>query len=607
MKSIEADTCTRSFSRPLQEYMPPREICDELVRLYLRTFEAVLRVLHVPNFQRDYLQYWINPQAASESLILQLLLVMAIGTCFYQDTAATEGTLHRQATHWIQACHLRLAAPFRKKHLNLRGVQSQCLLVIALLTNTNAVGGDLAWISAASLVQNAMAVGLHNPPSQLPVDSLEAEVRRRLWATILELAVQCSLDSGGHPIISARALNYELPSNLNDSQISDSTETLPAGHPMTTFTQSSIQCALLGSLPIRLRIAEALSRSQGELSYDTALRMGAELTAACRETSKLIDSFLSSPLTAADDARPREFQIKMQDLLTRRFLLLLHAQFAYKAPSDVAYHFSRTVCHECSLLLLSPWSSSADDAEPLATRRRGSKNGAAPWSSLQDYASLQLFGDGLFKNTFLVASLIVCGEVLQQLRDDSSPAASSPPLARRELLQAVEHAARLARRRVRAGETNAKAAALFACLRARIGAHSVPQQQQPQQRAALAAAMRAVLGECCGVLAARLRGQSGPGLPPVGSSGGSAAYATNDPGGASWLNVAPVTTTGVGGGVGGGGGSSRPPVHFPDVLGGGFPDLPIGGNNRPSASSVERRLSDSSLSFDGSETWHASS
>lgn len=339
MKSKGPDS--RSPPKLLQEYMPPREICDELVRLYLRTFESVFRVLHVPCFRRDYLQYWSDPQPASESSVVQLLLVMAIGACFYEETSATDGvaTLRCQATHWIHASHVRLAAPFRKKNLSLRRVQSQCLLVIALLTNTNAVGGDLASISVASLVQSAMAVGLHIAPSQLPVNILEAEIRRRLWATILEMVVQCSLDSGTLPVIPAGAvLNCEFPSNLNDSQISDSSETLPAGHPTDQFTQSSMQRALLKSLPIRLRIAELLSRFQGELSYDTALRLGAELTAACRETSKLIDSFLSSQPTASGP-RPRAFQIRIQDLLARRFLLLLHAQFAHKATGNVAYHF----------------------------------------------------------------------------------------------------------------------------------------------------------------------------------------------------------------------------------------------------------------------------
>ncbi|GKT51793.1 transcription factor mlcR [Colletotrichum spaethianum] len=515
----------------LREYMPPREVCDELVRLYLRTFESVFRVLHVPCFRRDYLRYWSNPQPASEPLVVQLLLVMAIGTCFYQDAVATDGaaTLRCQATHWIHACQVRLAAPFRKKHLSLRRVQSQCLLVIALLTNTNAVGGDLAGISVASLVQSAMAVGLHIAPSQLPVSPLEAEVRRRLWVTILELAVQCSLDSGTHPVIPAEALNCEFPSNLNDSQISDSTETLPMGHATSTFTQSSIQCALLRSLPIRRRIAELLSRFQGELSYDTALRMGAELTAACRETSKLIDSFLLSPATA-NGPRPRAFHIKIQDLLARRFLLLLHAQFAHKATSNVAYHFSRTMCQECALLLLSPPSSQG--GEPTRRRKTGAGddgsdddyNGdnahtdtetnaaAAPWLSLQDFANLQLFGGSVFNNTFLAASLIVCAEVLQQLREDSSPVASS--LSRRELLHALEHATSLTRRRVRAGETSVKAAAFFACMHACISAR----RTLLQHALVVADTVRTALAECCAVLEARLRGPIGSGVVYVDGS-----------------------------------------------------------------------------------------
>jgi len=499
-------------------------------------------VLHVPSFQLSYQQFWSNPQASSEPFVLQLILIMAVGTCFYQDASAAKSaaTLHCEATHWIYACHRRLAAPVRKKDLDLRRVQSQCLLVIALLTNTNAVSGDLVGMSVASLVQSAMAVGLHIAPSQLPINSLEAEIRRRLWATILELVVQCSLDSGIHPAVSAESLNCEFPSNLDDSQISESTEALPTGHPASTFTQCSMQRALLRSLPIRLRIAEALSQFQGDaLTYEATLRMGAELTAACRETSKLIDSFMSRTSTG-HGARPRAFHIKILDLLARRFLLLLHAQFAHKATSDVAYHFSRTVCQECSLLLLSPPSSHDGESTRCPLRRNGigetdmnsdsdydnadveldsdpdtdaaaATTAAAPWSSLQDYANLQLLGSGLFKNTSLAASIIVCAEVLQQQREDSSPVTSSPSLpVRRELLRTLEHTARLTRRRVCAGETSVKAAAFFTCMRAYIQDGA---RRSPQQRAIIVAdTIHDALAECCAILEARLRSPCSSGI-----------------------------------------------------------------------------------------------
>ncbi|RYP70949.1 hypothetical protein DL769_004782 [Monosporascus sp. CRB-8-3] len=489
------------LSKPLREFMPPREISDRLVQLYLRTFESVFRVMHVPTFKRDYVQYWSNPQAASECLEIQLLLVVAIGTCFYQDPSSPDGadgpTLHEQSTQWIHAAHFRLAAPFRKKHLDLRGVQTQCLLVLALLTNTNAVGGDLFWMTTASLAQSAMAIGLHFGPSQLPVSTFEAEIRRRLWATVLELAVQAGLDSGMHPVIPAETLDScELPSNLDDSQISESTKTLPASQPMTTLTQNSIQCALMKSLPIRLKIAEALSRFRSEIPYDSTQRMGAELTVYLRETSDLIDSFTPTP--------PSAFQIQLQDLLARRFLLILHAQYAHKASSDVQYYFSRAVCLECSLLLLSPSHNGSSTNEPRRDRGRDSSNNAP--SSHDDYTNLRVYGDGLFKNVFLAAAINVCAEFLLQLCEDSAPAAAS--LSRRELLQAIEDAAALTRRRILRGETSVKAHVFLACVLAKTGASKrrrSSSQNKPQTDQAVEDAGKRALDACCGVLEARMR------------------------------------------------------------------------------------------------------
>ncbi|KAE8383481.1 hypothetical protein BDV26DRAFT_287667 [Aspergillus bertholletiae] len=488
----------QSLSRPLRYLMPSREVSDRLVQLYLRTFESVLRVLHVPSFQEDYVQYWSNPEAAGESLVLQILLVMAIGTCFYPDSLSSEGagggpTLHDQSTQWIHAAHIRLTAPFRKKHLDLRGVQTQCLLVIALTTNTNAVGGDLTSITTASLIQSGMAIGLHLGPSQLPVTPLEAEVRRRLWATMLELAVQASLDSGMPPVISAETLDScELPSNLDDSQMSGSTTSLPASEPITTFSQSSIQCALLRSLPIRLKIAETLSQLRSELlPYDTARSMGAELTAVLRETSDLIDSFVPTP--------PSAFQIQLQDLLARRFLLILHAQFGHKASNDVNYHFSRTVCLDCSLLLLSP-SPNSSTSEDIAPHGR-----STPPSPVDDYTNLRLYGDGLFKSVFLAASLTVCTELLLQLREDSSPAASS--LSRRELIQAIEDATSLTRRRILRGETSVKAHTFLACVLAKVGVsrrRPSLQHKSPIDQVVVDTAKR-TLDSCAHILEARLR------------------------------------------------------------------------------------------------------
>ncbi|KAM5449064.1 hypothetical protein McanCB49686_006876 [Microsporum canis] len=447
------------LSQPLTRFIPSRETADRLVQLYLRTFESVFRVLHVPTFKQEYEQYWDDPQAASESFVLLLLLVMAIGTCFYQDLCLSDGandgtTLHERSTQWIFAAHMRLVVPFRKRNLNIRGVQLQCLLVLALLTNTSTVGGDLFWITTASLVQSAMAVGLHIKPVEFAIGPLEAEIRRRLWATVLELVVQASLDSGVDPIISAEALeSCELPSNLDDCQISKSTEILPESKPTGCFTQNSIQCALMRSLPIRLKITETLSRFHAKLQYEVARQMGAELTAILRETSDLIDSFTTT--------QPSVFQVQLQDLLARRFLLVLHGQFAHKASSDVNYYYSRTVCLESSQLLLAALHTHGSN------KPYGGQDANTVPSVQEDCINLLVYGDGIFKNVFLAAVITVCAEYLTQLRDDSSPAASS--LSRRELLQSIEDGAALTRRRILMGETSVKAHVFLACVLAKAG------------------------------------------------------------------------------------------------------------------------------------------
>ncbi|RYP05069.1 hypothetical protein DL765_009964 [Monosporascus sp. GIB2] len=373
---------------------------DRLVQLYLQTFESVFRVLHVPTFKRDYVQYWSNPQATSERLEIQLLLVVAI----------------------------------------------------------------------------AMATGLHFGPSQLPVSTFEAEIRRRLWATVLELAVQTSLDSGVHPVISGETLDScELPSNLDDSQISESTKTMPAPQPTTTLTQNSIQYALMRSLPIQFKIAGTLSRFRAESPYNSTQRMGAGLTVYLRETSDLIDLFDPTP--------PSAFQIQLQEPLG-------------------TYYFSRAVCLECSLPLLSPSHNNSSSNGPRRDRGRDSNNAH---SSHDDYTNLRVYGDGLFRNVFLAAAIDVYAQFLLQLCEVSAPAAVS--LSRRELLQAIEDAVALTHRRILKDETSVKTHVFLACVLAKTGASKrcrPSSQNKMQTDQAVEEAGRRALDACCDVLEARM-------------------------------------------------------------------------------------------------------
>lgn len=97
-----------------------------------------------------------------------------------------------------------------------------------------------------------MQMGLHHDPEYLPrMSPLNIELRRRLWATIMEMIVQSSLESGQPPLISFDDFDTKPPSNINDSEIDESTQTLPRPKDRTIFTDTSLQLALLQSLRIR--------------------------------------------------------------------------------------------------------------------------------------------------------------------------------------------------------------------------------------------------------------------------------------------------------------------------------------------------------------------
>ena len=82
-----------------KDYIPHREIADKLVNLYLRTCESIYRILHIPSFKEEYAEYWYDPSSANTMTAVKMLLVMAIGTCFYQDEGNED--LRSMAQQWV--------------------------------------------------------------------------------------------------------------------------------------------------------------------------------------------------------------------------------------------------------------------------------------------------------------------------------------------------------------------------------------------------------------------------------------------------------------------------------------------------------------------------
>ncbi|CAK7210382.1 hypothetical protein SCUCBS95973_000761 [Sporothrix curviconia] len=215
--------------------LPPRELADELVACYLWSTESLYRILHVPMFRREYEALWASlsgatttstaPQTTTAPLtkadmafVVQLKLVLAIGAATHRDHIA----LRTRAVRWFYAAQAWFAEPEYKAHLTMQILQIQILLLFA--REATNIGGALIWISVGDVVRTAVYMGLHRDPDRLPkrMSRLAAEMRRRLWNTILEVVVCTSLDAGGPAMLSITDFDTRPPSNIDDEALEES-------------------------------------------------------------------------------------------------------------------------------------------------------------------------------------------------------------------------------------------------------------------------------------------------------------------------------------------------------------------------------------------------
>lgn len=389
--------------------LPTQAVCDVLVNAYLRTFELIYRVIHIPSFWKEYRQLWTQPQSTATSFLMKLVLILALGTTFHPDRN-NRVHLRRLAHTWIYAAQWWLVGPSEKSTVNLDGLQVGCLLLLARQTNSLPA---TSWLSAGSVLRMAMAMGLHRSPDHFPaLSGYQSEMRARLWATVLELTLLSSLDAAMPLPFSLEDFDCTAPSNANDEQFDPEAETLPTPQSNEHFTDSSIQILLLKCLQSRVEAVQLLNNQHGrELSYETALRLGNELRSACRDIAALFHTSQNQPKQGGRTPGMTDFHLRFLDMYLRRYILFLHRPFMMKARTDPRFYLSRKVCLESCIVI-------ASYAEHLNL----------PSDTLDDISHLTIVGRGSFKGALSFDVITSLGlEIITQLEEEASTRSVGTP------------------------------------------------------------------------------------------------------------------------------------------------------------------------------------
>ncbi|KAL5115110.1 hypothetical protein ACEQ8H_007025 [Pleosporales sp. CAS-2024a] len=409
--------------------LPLRSVCDALVHHYLKTIESLYRILHVPSFQKTYEELWSGAPEPAMSFMVQLKLVLAIGTVFYDEYCS----MRTEATRWIYEAQTWLSSPDAKSKLGIEHMQTSILCLLA--REFADVGSELVWISAGALLREAMYIGLHKDPCSLPrMNFYQTEMRRRIWNTILELNLQFSLISGGACLISLEDFNTEPPGNYDDEEL---TRENPQHGPGHILTQTSSSIALRKTFPMRLTVVKFLNDVATSGTFEETLGIDAALKAAYKT--------LRQNLQTANVSGNYPFASAAIDFIMHRYISSLHLPYFNPSLHQAIYAFSRKTILDTSLKL---W-----------------KLGYSPLASSDtDLVRLCRGGAGFFRAFTFHACTFLAVELRTQLQDDDDC------VPRPDLLTIAEEGANYYLQCMEAGETGIKGYLLLRILGAQIDA-----------------------------------------------------------------------------------------------------------------------------------------
>lgn len=396
----------------LQALLPDRHLADRLVGLYFSSFETTFRILHRVQFLTEYDNFHRASRKNSSSsawstdiFAAKLLALMACASCFARNNIGPEmETIYspeRTAKEWIQAVVSWVKLLTNRAILSLDIIQIECLLLLA----QQAVGheGDFSWLAGGSLVRNAIVIGLHRDPSHYKAMSpYWGEMRRRIWATIVELDLQAALSLGAPVSISRNEYDCRPPSNLDDEDLRFDALTLPTPQPRTTLTGTSFLAILAETFNTRAHIARLVNSVRVTAGYVEILKLSDGLTNHI--------SNLPPALSGVGDGGRVEgsgFRKSLFLFLMYRSLLALHRPFflSLSESGSKMYDYSQKICVQASLAILSP----------LASFLERYQSTEEPVSG---HYYLHLKG-GMFRDELFHAAATLCFEIRLKSKENS--------------------------------------------------------------------------------------------------------------------------------------------------------------------------------------------
>jgi hypothetical protein len=351
----------------LFDAVPDKETCTRLVSLYWETVASTYHIFHGPTFWSSYWLYWGDVSQRTESFACIILLMLACVNCLERRQPAKYRGLsnvsREQADFWIDTCESWMHRQSRK-HLIIDSYQHRILLVIA--KQINAIKMKQVWERASELLTFAISTGLHQDPSKIDntyirdqtvgiplrpkTTPYEQEMRRRLWAAVVELEMQASLDKGVPSSRLSLLADCGPPSLLVDDQFDESTSAWPAPESRAKYTSISYLNLSQDSLKLRATLSDIVNTSGEHLAYDEILTFDDQIKRAIRDLPEWVKNKNRDGSPSSNE--PSTAPAALLELQLIQYQLLLHIPNARRANNESRSNLARMTCIDSAVRLL---------------------------------------------------------------------------------------------------------------------------------------------------------------------------------------------------------------------------------------------------------------
>ncbi|KIX09369.1 uncharacterized protein Z518_00448 [Rhinocladiella mackenziei CBS 650.93] len=329
--------------------VPPRDVADRFIENYFDSFEKTHRMLHRSVFAEEMQNFWNSPWSPNYEWLAQLLIMLALG-CPTKDRLEDTrliGTLLDGA----EACLMQtrfMAKP------TLTTIRVMTMMAIAKQIDLVSFDdSDGVWSFLGLIIRFALSMGLHRDPKWFESMSIfEAEMRKRLWTTLVFIDSQNSLESGMPLLLQSDDYDTPAPLNFKDDDLRDNSITDPTPEESDDVTESMFQIILSRSFPTVLNIIRRINRPLDAEGYRMVLEYEAQIRDLLQMTGKIYRSSKTKDVAFSGDMSWKDFQRMTLEIYLRRALLALHLPFFTTADAATLYPTSHWSALESSLAII---------------------------------------------------------------------------------------------------------------------------------------------------------------------------------------------------------------------------------------------------------------